>query len=398
MTPLSRRLLYQVAVLLFAALLVLPVTALCTTSPSDLPPPVRSLPMEALLAAFTSSFESPSLPAEIAGIRAWVPPGEDTAACLALVQVITRYPGTSDARRALLDIAGAYARAGDMKTAEAPFRYIMESFPASGQARIAHLRLVEAYRYGPPVWKEQAVEECQLALRSCQGTPEEGLALMLQSDLCVDDSEYDKAFAGYEEVLGRFPEQPYASYVRIRYSLALTQSGKPKRAEEVVARVLDDPIWGGRAHYARARARVDQGQAQAAISDFEKAALSADSLWFRSESYRELADLYAARGESRRAQESLRLCLSSYPLRKDDHYLRLRLIRSLYGSGAYLEAAQNAAALQMDLLNAPERYPEAQRSQVVRECDNVLDACEGRLRAAASPGSSLCTGGKAGVE
>ena len=378
------------------AMLLARATPSLAVSPADLPPSLRALPMDALLGAFSIPFEPPSLAAEVATLRAWVPPGEDVNACPALAQVIVRYPGTAAARRALLDIAGVYGRMDDWKTAEAPFRYVMEAFPDSPQARIAHLRLVEAYRYGDPSGRAPALDECYSAKEACLGTPEEGAACMLLGDLLAEQRAYVEAFSQYQRVMAEFPGQVYTNYARIRYALALTESGAPDRALEVLAPVLEDPVWGGRAYYARGAAQLKLGLVDAAVSDYEKASKTADSLWFRSESHRRLAGIFTERGHGGRATDHLRQCLAAYPLRKDDLDIRLEIVQNLDASGDHLGAAQEALALELDALNSPQRYlPQAVR-MVTTACDKILDKCEAALASPQSkPGAPSTTGGAA---
>ena len=218
-------------------------------SASDLPSSLQALPMEKLLGAFSISWEPPSLAADIARQRAWLAPEpNDIAACPRLAKVVQDYVGTSDARRALLDIAGAYARAGDWPAAEAPFRYVMEVKEGQTEARIARFRLVEMYRYAgatPPV---DAIAECRSAVEACGGTPEEGLGRMLLGDMLADEGAYEAAFAEFERVLREFANQPYTTYARIRYALArkpTPREGRRRRPHETTSQGLRRPTTYG---------------------------------------------------------------------------------------------------------------------------------------------------------
>ena len=109
-------------------------------SAADLPPVLQKLPLEDLIKAFSVSWETPSIAAETARLRAWSIPakkkGDTEEIRDRLVKVMQDYPGTSDARRALLDISISYAQKGDWATAEAPYRYIMEVMKGRPEERI----------------------------------------------------------------------------------------------------------------------------------------------------------------------------------------------------------------------------------------------------------------------
>jgi len=53
-------------------------TACMDISPTELPPSLRALPMDALLSLFSVSFETPSMAAEVARLRAWGRPRGQT--------------------------------------------------------------------------------------------------------------------------------------------------------------------------------------------------------------------------------------------------------------------------------------------------------------------------------
>ena len=130
---------------------------------------------------------------------------------------------------------------------------------------------------------------------------------MLLADLLAEQDQSEEAFSEFERVLEEHPGQPYSNYARIRYTLALEDKGRCDRALEVIAPVLDDPIWGGRAHYARGKAYGGQQNMEAAITDFLVAARTADSVYIRGEAYAELAYIYERKGNFERAQEYLTL-------------------------------------------------------------------------------------------
>lgn len=133
-------------------------------SPSDMPPSLRALPIESLLNLFAVPFETPNIAAEVARQHVWVPPVDNEVdLCPAYAEVIRRYPRTSDARRCLLDIATVYAKQGDWPTAEAPFRYVMEIAKGRAEAKIAHLRLLELYRYTGAPDGVDVIGECEAA-------------------------------------------------------------------------------------------------------------------------------------------------------------------------------------------------------------------------------------------
>ncbi|MCJ7821817.1 MAG: tetratricopeptide repeat protein, partial [Armatimonadetes bacterium] len=173
--------------------------------------------MDRLLSLFEVSFETPNVAAEIARHRAWAPPvADEVAACDGLARVIRDYPRTSDARRALLDIGGIYARKGDWRSAEAPFRYVMEMMEGQSAARIAHFRLIELYRYAGTPQGVDAIDECRAAVAAYAGTDEEGLGRMLLADMLAARESFQPAFEEFQRVVDRFPGRPYTNYARIR--------------------------------------------------------------------------------------------------------------------------------------------------------------------------------------
>lgn len=371
------------AVLSFTALLLalagIEARAADPISAQDLPPALRAVPMEALLGAFSVPHEPPAIAAEIARLDAWTPPGDDLQACPALAQVMAKYPGTADARRALFDLARVYASRGDWQAAEAPFRYVMEAFAGRAEGRIARLRLIEFYRHTDPPLASQGITECRAAIAEFVGTPEEGLGRMLSAELLSYQGKYPEAFAEYDRVMEKFSAQPYAGYACMRYALTLCEAGQAERAKQVVEPFLEDPVWSGRVHYARGCANSNLSLTDAAVADYERAARTADSLWFRSEAHRELARLLAERGEVSRATSQLRECLAVYPLRKDNLELRLNIVRNLYASKQHLAAAQEALTLKLDALNSPQRYLPEEISMISGACSEILDKCEAAL-------------------
>jgi tetratricopeptide (TPR) repeat protein len=338
--------------------------------------------MDSLLSLFSTSYEPPSLAAEIARLRAWAPPAaSDVEACPALSKVILDYPGTAEARRALLDIAGAYARSGAWEAAEAPFRYVMEMKEGQVEARVAHLRLVELYRHTREPAGRDAVAECRTAVRECAGTPEEGLARLLLGDMLAEEGAYDEAFTEFDRAINSFPGQPYSSYARIACALALVDAGEHERAKKVIVPALEDPIWGGKAYYARGRAYAAQGATEAAIADYRRAAQTGDSVYVRAESYQHLAQLYADKGEFGAAHESLQACLATVPHSIDALDLRVQSLRYLYAAGRPLEAAVSAIQLETEAMNEQWRYSEPAIAGALRVCDEILDKCEAALQA-----------------
>lgn len=327
---------YRALVTRIAALLSIALSwQICwAVSPAELPPALRSLPLETLLRAFSVSWEPPNAAADLARQRAWLEPAiDDISACPRLARLLRDFPNTSDARRALLDIAGAYARAGDWEVAQAPFRYVMEIKDGQSEARIAHFRLVELYRYAGVTPPADPLEECRKAIAAYAGTPEEGLGRMMLGDMLAERDDYEGAFAEFERVLQGFPKQPYIADTRVRYSVALTAASQPDRAIEIVSPVLTDPLWRGRGHWARARAYAAQGEIGKAIVDYLVAAESADNLRIRGDCYQEAARLCDHQGNRSHAGEYLQACLEICPDHPERLQIRLDLARRFAGAG-----------------------------------------------------------------
>jgi len=366
-----------------AVLLGVPPGRALAVSFTDLPPALQALPQSTLLSLFSVSFESPSLAAEVARLRVHADPdGDPIAPCAGLAQVISAYQQTSDARRSLLDLAAIYVQRGDWQTAEAPFRYVMETRAGQSEARVAHFRLIELHRlWGTPPGVD-VIEECRLAVEAYAGTPEEGLGRMMLADMLAAKKSSDAAYQEFERVLGDSPDRPYAAYARIRYAGALVDAGKAESALAVIAPALADPLWGGRASYARGRAYAQQEMVDAATADFERAALTADSLWFQSDAYRELARLYTKKGNVIKASECLQACLNSHPFRPDAPPLRVELLRNLVSLGDPVRVAAMATKLKRQVQNIKWRYSQEQIDYVVPACDEILKSCE-----SAPPGS-----------
>lgn len=354
--------------------------ARCATTMMDLPPALQAIPMKALLDAFGTTFETPSLAAEVARFRAWAPPASDeVAVCPGLGRVMQDYPGTSDARLALYDLCSIYARKDDWTSVEAPFRYVMERYPGTSTARIAYLKLIDMYQYaGAPVGVDP-IAECRAAIEAYAGTPEEGFGRMLLADMLAAKEAYEASFQEFERTIAQFPGQPYSSYARIRFGLHLVGAGQYDRALEVTEPVLADPAWSGRALYARGAARAGKGAMDAAIADYEKAARTADSVYIRADAYFALSEIYEQRGQHGRARECLEANLAISSMRRDQPQIRLSIIRQMQAAGEHLAAAQAAVALEKDMLNAPGRYGKSELSSSVWTCNEILDACEAAL-------------------
>lgn len=367
------------AILPFLVVLVSSTT--CTgASPAELPPSLRALPMDVLLSLFSVSFESPNMAAEVARLRAWAPASDTKSeACSALADVIVRYPRTSDARRALLDICGVYAGMGEWDTAEAPFRYVMEARSGQPEARVARFRLAELYRYTGR--RSYAILECRSGIEACAGTPEEGLGRALLADILAEqDDQREQAFTEFERVLHEHPGQPYSSYARIQYALALVDCRRYDRALEVIAPVLDDPVWGGRARCAEGKAYAGRQNADAAITALLLAARTADSVFIRGEAYAELARVYEARRDFNNAQECLGNCMGIAPLPgKELLDMNLQRLHLLCASGQYIKAAALAVELEMAVTNQRSRYSEREMDHAIRSCNSILDSCEKAL-------------------
>ena len=189
--------------LLLTALLALALPALSpAASVSALPAPLQVLSSEELVHLFSVDFEPPNLAAEIARHHAWAPNPADAEDLIpGFVQVLRTYPGTADARRALLDIAQIYVDKKKWDQAEAPFRYVMDVAQGKPEARIAHLRLLEMYTYSGAPDGVDPVAELQAAAKTYAGTPEEGLAKMLLGDLLVKNGKYGEGFVQYRDVI-----------------------------------------------------------------------------------------------------------------------------------------------------------------------------------------------------
>jgi tetratricopeptide (TPR) repeat protein len=350
-------------------------------SPADLPPALRALPMQDLIGLFSVPYEAPSLAAEIARHEAWVPPtSNDESVCPALVKVIQEYPRTADARRSLLDVAGIYARKGDWKSAQAPFLYVMEAQKGRPEARIAHLRLVEMYRYAGTPEGVNTIEECRKAVAAYAGTPEEGLGRMLLADLlAADDPASAQAYAEFQRVLDGFPGQSYTNYTRVRYALAMESAGQYDRVAAVLDPAVGDPSWGGRAKWVRGKAYLTQKRYEEAIADLTAAAQTADSVWVRGEAYAELGRAYQATERPGLAADAYQAALSIAPFRGGRVDTYLDLIRCRIAAGQYSEASSAAIEIEMDVLNNTTRYTEGERRAGIRELPALLAACRKAL-------------------
>ena len=364
-----------------AALAAAPVRSLAVSA-ADLPPVLQELPLEDLIKAFSVSWETPSIAAETARLRAWSIParkkGDAEEIRERLVKVMQDYPGTSDARRALLDISISYAQKGDWATAEAPYRYIMEVMKGRPEERIARTRLLILYQYAETLPERvDAIAECRAAVAALAGTPEEGLARMTLAELLSKNHASEEAFAEYARAISQFPNQPYTNYVRIHYALGLAGAEHAEEALKVIEPVLADPLWVGRAYQARGKAHYKLKMIEEALADFRKASQTADSVSVRGDALAEMAAIYENLNQPDRARECLRACIDVQPWRSDRTDLEVKLARNILASGDYARAAGMALALEAVVLNDPQHYAApGQLDRVVKGCDDILDACE----------------------
>ena len=191
------------------------------------------------------------------------------------------------------------------------------------------------------------------------------------------DTGEEEAFAEFEQVLSRSPNQPYTDYARIRYALDLADAHKGDRALEVIEPVLTDPAWSGRAYFVRGEAHAKLGRTEEALADLRKASQTADSVSIRGDALADLAALYENRNRPDLAVEALRACIDVQPWRADRTYLEVKLARNILATGDYARAAGMALALEMVALNDPQHYAKpGQLDQLVKGCDEILDACE----------------------
>ena len=380
-TTLARRFVL-VLCLSLAALVAAPVRSLAVSA-ADLPPVLQKLPLEDLIKAFSVSWETPSIAAETARLRAWSIPakkkGDMEEIRDRLVKVMQDYPGTSDARRALLDISISYAQKGDWATAEAPYRYVMEVMKGRSEERIARVRLINVYEYAESTPKDlDIVAECRATVAAVAGTPEEGLGRMTLAGLLFDNHAPEEAVAEFERVISQFPNQPYSNYARVHYALDLVKSGQAEdaqRALDVTAPVLPDPAWSGRAS-PRGRAHNRLKMADEALADFRRPpkprtaspfAATRSLKWPR----------FTSPGTSRTRPGNACACIEVQPWREDRTGLEVRLMRSILATGDCARAAGMALALEMQVLSDPQHYAKAgQMDRVVHGCEQILDGCE----------------------
>ena len=198
---------------------------------------------------------------------------------------------------------------------------------------------------------------------------------MLLADMLAAKESFAPAFEEFQRVVDRFPGQSYSNYARIRYALALVGGKRPEAVSEVIAPVLADAAWAGRARYALGRANEEQGKAEAAIADYIGATQSADSAYIRGEAYLGLSRLYAAAKRFSDAGAALQACLNVSAYREDRLNLKLDLMRDLCEAGSWDQAAGLALDVTMEVQNEKWRYPEALIAHTVKECDAVLDRC-----------------------
>jgi len=341
-------------------------------SPAELPPALQALPMADLLGLFSVTFEEPNYLAEVARLRAWAPPVPDEQNAGRLVEVIHRYPRTAAARRALLDLAGIYARKGDWVTAQSPFYYVMEVAEGKSEARIARLRLLEMYRHWGTPDGVNPISELQEAIRLFSGTPEEGFAHVLLGDFLNEQDKKEEAYAHYRIAAKQFPRALFANYARVRHSLALSDEKRYPEAREVLGASGHDPIWSGRALLARAEALDGEGDLDKAIADCTIAAETGDVPQIRGEAYRLLGELCSRRGLHDRAADAYRLSLVYTPLGPDRLERQLSVLKSLAAAGRNAEASAAAASLEMEVLNSSWCYSPEEMTRATHEIDSLL--------------------------
>ncbi len=115
----------------------------------------------------------------------------------------------------------------------------------TARAVLAHFRLFEFYHSQKTPQGVDAVKECCAAIAAYAGTPEEGLGHLILGDVLDPAGKYDEAFAEYQTVIEKFPDQPYASFAHIRYGLSLEKAKKWQPAIVAVAPVMNDPPGPG---------------------------------------------------------------------------------------------------------------------------------------------------------
>jgi len=371
-----------------ALLLAATVRPSAAASRADLPAALQEVPASELIRLFAVPFEPPCLPAEIARHRVWQSTVADAEQLVpAFVQVARRYPGTSDARRALMDIASIYVDKGDRAKGEAIFRYVMEEAKGRPEGRIAHLRLIEFRKEITPPPGVDPVAECQAAVEAYAGTPEEGLARLELGDLLVKAKRPIDGFVEYETVIARFPRQPYSTYARIRYAQGLMDREDWDEARAVLGPALKDPTWGGRAYWVRGETYARQGKRQQAISDLTRACATGDGTWVRGQAYLELARVSAAAGDFDKALG----CYETYqrlspPGRVQRLDIRIEVVRTLFAAKRYAEAAEAVLAVEAEVEAKPVDFylwDDANKARAL--LDPIYDQC---LAALAQPAAA----------
>jgi len=259
----------------------------------------------------------------------------------------------------------------------------MEVAKGKAEARIAHLRLLEVHSYSDAPRGADVVAELREAIKAYAGTPEEGLARMLLGDLLVKQGKREDGFVQYRDVIVRFPAEPYARYARLRLALALEGQNECAKAREVLGPVLDDPIWGGRAYWIRGKLNVRECRYDAAVADFATAIRTADSVWVRGQCYLELARVYTEQGWADKARDAYAAYMRFSPSREERLDVQLGIVRSLLRAKRYVEAAQAAIEVEMEVdTTAATRYTKGDAERVKTELDPIIAQCEAALPSA----------------
>jgi len=362
-----------------------PVTSLAVSF-SDLPAPLQTIPSDDLVRLFSVTFEPPNLAAEIARHHAWAPNPADAEDLIpGFVQVLRTYPGTADARRALLDIAQIYVDKKKWAQAEAPFRYVTEVAKGKPEGRIAHLRLLEMHSYSGAPDGVDPVAELRAAAKEYAGTPEEGLAKLLLGDLLVKNGKHEEGFVQYRDVIYRFPRESYGRYARLRYALGLLEKDEYDKAAETLVPLLDDPIWSGRAYWVRGRVFAAERRPTEAIADLAKASQTADSVWVRGRCYYELGRLYTDEGWDVKARDCFVTYLRFLPPPAERLDVQITLLQNLLRAKRFVEAAEMATEVELQIETAPGLYAKGDSARSKTELDPIIAQCQAVLAGEGGP-------------